>query len=81
MQISLIILLMPNLCGDIFLRDVDLVAETERHSLALGSDANMTGDGRRLAATERLLHAHVRQCVFAEDRACVQVRRQEAAIT
>ena len=69
-----------HLRSDILLGDVDFVAETEGHSLALGANSNVAGDRSGFAATERLLHAHVGQSVLAEDRPGVQIRGQEAAI-
>ena len=74
-------LILNYLRGDILLRDVDFVAETERHPLALGPDADVAGDGCSLAATEGFLNADVGQSVFAEDRTRVQIGRQKATVT
>lgn len=72
-------LLHRGLLGPGLLAGVDLVAERERHALALGADPDVAGDGR-LRLLQVLLQRDVGERVLAEDGLRVQVGRHEAAL-
>ena len=63
-----------------FLTGVDLVTQTERHALGLGTDSDVPGN-RGIGLVHVLLQTDIGQGVFAEDTLGVKIGGHEATLS